>query len=71
MVNVTINMAYMSWILWVIESNISNYTINMREKKNSIPDAHHGAGRFTYIETPSKSRSDVGKYTSTMLRIWV
>ena len=29
---------------------------------NSNPDAHHGAGIFTYIETPIASSSYVGKY---------
>ena len=33
------------------------------------PDANHGAGTFTYIETPSLCPSFVGQYSSTMLRI--
>ena len=32
----------------------------------SIPDANHGAGIFTYIETPYLWPSFVGKYSSTM-----
>ena len=35
-----------------------------------VPDANHGAGIFTYIETPFLWPSFVGKYTSTMVRIW-
>ena len=30
----------------------------------------HGAGIFSYIETPIQSPSHVGKYSSTMVRIW-
>ena len=34
------------------------------------PDANHGAGIFTYIETPIQWPSDVCKPSSTMVRIW-
>ena len=35
------------------------------------PDANHGAGRFTYITGPLNWGFYVGKYSSTMVRIWV
>ena len=37
---------------------------------NPIPDANHGAGIFTYITGPYFFGSFVGKYSSTMVRIW-